>query len=204
MKLAGALGLHVPGVPVAPPPQRLAGPFGQQPGPLRAVMLEHEQTLPPGGQPVPAQQPLHGAGRQAQAPEAVGVGRQPGRAPRRFGDGHREQAPLDGWGQVRHRARPGAQAARMDPVHAIALQPPAPPVEQGARDASLAAGCGHPDRLCPLHDTQSHSLYALVQGHRSILPKWSLAGGCHSGNDRPDGPLLFAEEVSTLTRLRTL
>ena len=53
-ELAGALGLHVPGAPVAQPPQRLAGPFGQQPGPLGAVMLEHEQTLPPGGQPVPA------------------------------------------------------------------------------------------------------------------------------------------------------
>src|SRR5437762_270662 len=110
---------------------------------------------------------------------------------------------LDVRGQLGHRSRSGLQPARMHAIDPVAFQPAPPAVKHGARDPYLAARRTDADHLRPLNDVQPHSLYALVQGHRSILPKWSLAGGCHSGNDRPDGPLLFGLEVSTLTRPRT-
>jgi len=61
----------------------------------RTVVLEHEQALPPGGQPVPAQQSRHGAGRHPEPPQPLRVRRQPRRAPGRFGDRDREQPALD-------------------------------------------------------------------------------------------------------------
>src|SRR2546425_11693254 len=105
-----------------------------------------------------------------------------------------------------HRA-PTARALppRMHAVDAIALEALAPPVEQGARDPQLPANRADvAECLRALHDPQAHSVYAVVEGHRAILPKWSLAGGCHSGNDRPDGPLCLPSKVSTLIRPGTV
>lgn len=50
---------------------------------------------------------------------------------------------------------------------------------------------------------KAHPLYALVEGYRSVLPKWCPWPGSHSGKDGVDGPLFFAAKMATLTRLRT-
>src|SRR5439155_25716949 len=42
--------------------------------------------------------------------------------------------------------------------------------------------------LRALDDAQPHPVYALVDGHRSVLPQWFPWPGKHSGNDRADGP----------------
>src|SRR6266566_3402381 len=67
-KLARLFRLDVPGAAVAGAPQALASTFRQQPGRTRRLMLEHGQPSASGGQPDPAQQPLHRAGRQAHPP----------------------------------------------------------------------------------------------------------------------------------------
>ena len=203
-QLARALGDDVPRLAVAQAPEGLPRALGEQAGPRGTVMLEHQQALTPRRQAMPPQQALHSARRHAQSPEALRIGGQAGAAPRGFRDRDGQQASLDVRGQLGHRSRSGLQPARMHAIDPVAFQPAPPAVKHGARDPYLAARRTDADHLRPLNDVQPHSLYALVQGHRSILPKWSLAGGCHSGNDRPDGPLLFGLEVSTLTRPRTL
>src|SRR5438552_9851214 len=67
-KLARLFRLDVPGAAVAGAPQALASTFRQRPGRTRRLMLEHGQPSASGGQPDPAQQPLHRAGRQAHPP----------------------------------------------------------------------------------------------------------------------------------------
>src|SRR5216110_1553428 len=67
-KLARLFRLDVPGAAVAGAPRALASTFRQQPGRTRRLMLEHGQPSASGGQPDPAQQPLHRAGRQAHPP----------------------------------------------------------------------------------------------------------------------------------------
>jgi hypothetical protein len=45
-------------------------------------------------------------------------------------------------------------------------------------------------------DAQPHSVYALVEGHRFVLPQWFPWPGKHSGKERTDGPLPCSREVS--------
>src|SRR2546430_5962005 len=81
----------------------------------------------------------------------------------------------------------------------------APAIEDGPRDPQLAAHRADVAlHLRALDDAQAHPVYALVEGHRSVLPQWFPWSGCHSGNDRADGLLLRSREVSTLLRVRTL
>jgi hypothetical protein len=109
------------------------------------VVLEHEQALPPGGQPVPAQQALHRAGGHPEPPQPLRVRRQPRRAPGRFGDRDGEQPPLDLGGQLRRASGSRPQPARMQAIDPVPAQAVLPPIEQRAGDARLGAGCAHPD-----------------------------------------------------------
>src|SRR2546430_7011692 len=174
-QLARALGDDVPRLAVAQAPEGLPRALGEQAGPRGTVMLEHQQALTPRRQAMPPQQALHSARRHAQSPEALRIGGQAGTAPRGFRDRDGQQASLDVRGQLGHRSRSGLQPARMHAIDPVAFQPAPPAGKHGARDPYLAARRTDADHLRPLNDVQPHSLYALVQGHRSILPKWSLA-----------------------------
>src|SRR5882762_1601864 len=95
-------------------------------------------------------------------------------------------------------------AARVDAVDPVAFQPLAPAIEDRPRDPQLATHRADVAlHLRALDDAQPHSVYALVEGHRSVLPQWFPWSGKHSGKDRADGPLLRSREVSTLLRVRT-
>src|SRR5256886_8109791 len=120
-------------------------------------------------------------------------------------DRDREHQPLH-FGRRRHRApRLGALPARVHAVDPVTFQPVAPAIEDGPRDPQLAAHRADVAlHLRALDDAQAHPVYALVEGHRSVLPQWFPWSGCHSGNDRADGLLLRSREVSTLLRVRTL
>src|SRR4029453_17423406 len=90
------------------------------------------------------------------------------------------------------------------PRAAVAFQAFAPDIVEGARDPQIAAdGADVAYRLRPLDDAQAHSVYALVEGHRSVLPQWFPCLGKHSGKDRADGPLACPSQLSTLIRVRT-
>ncbi len=89
----------------------------------------------------------------------------------------------------------------MHPVDTIPLEAPPPPVEQGPGDPELPtdlADVAHV--LGALHDAQPQSLYALVEGHHSLLPRWVPWPDVHSGEDRADDPPAFRSRVSTLMR----
>src|SRR5215831_15901743 len=197
-------GLDVPRAAVAGPPQLLAGPFGQQPGGTGRLLLEDGQSSSARGQADPAQQPLHRAGRQAQIPGPGQIGRDPATAPRRGTDRDAEDQPLDLGGRRYRTTRLRPQPAWMQPVAAVAFQPLAPAIEQRARDPQVPADSTDvAHRLRPLDDAQAHSVYALVQGHRSVLPQWFPWPGKHSGKDRADGLPVCPSQVSTLIRVRT-
>ena len=166
-------------------------------------MLEHEQALAPRGQAVSPQQPLHGAGRHPHLPQPLRVGGHPGATPRRFGDRDGQQPALDRWRQAWRGPRAGFEPPRVQPIHTVATQPMLPPIEQRARDPRLPARRADANRRRAPHDLQAHPLYAFVEGHQSILPKWFPWPDFHSGNDRAGGPHLLPTEVLTLTRLRT-
>src|SRR5438876_2435931 len=204
-QLAGLRGLDVARPPAAGPPDPWASPGGQQPGGARRVMLEDRQPSAPRGQARAAQDALHRTRRQANLPAAREIGREPPAAPGRRTDRQPQHHALDFRGHLNRTTRPGALPARMHPVRTIALPASPPAVEQSARDPQLAAhraDVAH--RLRALYRVQPQSVYAVVEGHRSILPKWfPCQGVVHSGNDRPGGPLFFASEVSTLLRVRT-
>src|SRR5205809_700966 len=203
-KLARLFRLDVPGAAVAGAPQALASTFRQQPGRTRRLTLEHGQPSASGGQPDPAQQPLHRAGRQADPPGPGEVGRDPSAPPGGRADRDREHQPLH-FGRRRHRTpRLGALPARVHAVDPITFQPLAPAIEDGPRDPQLAAHRADVAlHLRALDDAQAHPVYALVEGHRSVLPQWFPWPGTHSGNDKADGLLLRSREVSTLLRVRT-
>src|SRR5438046_118215 len=196
--------LDVPRTAVAQPPQGLPGPLGQQARPRGAVVLEHQKSLAARRQAVPAQQPLHRAGGDAQPPEPLGVRGQPRRTPRRFGDRDSQQLALDRRRELRRWPRAGFEAPRVQAVHAVAAQAVLPAIEERARDPRLPTRRADTDLARTTHDLQAHPLYALVEGHRSVLPKWFPCRDFHSGKDRADGPRFLPTEVSTLTRLRTL
>src|SRR5437773_3294678 len=116
----------------------------------------------------------------------------------------RARQPLH-FGRRRHRTpRLGALPARVHAVDPITFQPLAPAIEDGPRDPQLAAHRADVAlHLRALDDAQAHPVYALVEGHRSVLPQWFPWSGCHSGKDKADGLLLRSREVSTLLRVRT-
>src|SRR5437773_4974928 len=204
-EFAGLLRLDVPRAAVASAPQALPGAFGQQPSRPRGLLLEHGQPSAPRGQPDAAQQPLHGAGRQPDPPGPGEVGRDPAAPPGGRADRDPQHEPLH-VGRHRHRApRLGAPPAGVDAVDPIAFQALAPAIEDRPRDAQLAAHRADVALyLRTLDDAQAHSVYALVEGHRFVLPQWFPWPDFHSGKDRTDGPLVRSREVSTLLRVRTL
>src|SRR5437867_9541045 len=114
--------------------------------------------------------------------------------------------PIFHFGRRRHRTpRLGALPARVHAVDPITFQPLAPAIEDGPRDPQLAAHRADVAlHLRALDDAQAHPVYALVEGHRSVLPQWFPWSGCHSGKDRADGLLLRSREVSTLLRVRII
>src|SRR5216117_941681 len=116
----------------------------------------------------------------------------------------RARQPLH-FGRRRHRTpRLGALPARVHAVDPITFQPLAPAIEDGPRDPQLAAHRADVAlHLRALDDAQAHPVYALVEGHRSVLPQWFPWPGTHSGKDKADGLLLRSREVSTLLRVRT-
>src|SRR6266851_1004048 len=201
-QLARLAGLDVARVPMPRAPELLPGPLGQQPRGLQSVMLEDRQALPSGSQAGPPQRPLHRTGGHAHLPASTHVAGNPAGAPRRGAHGHAQPQAFRFRGQLHWATGPRPMSTGMDAVLAIAFQSLLPAVEQRAGDPRLPARLtdiaqhlGAPD------DMQTQSVYLFLEGHRSILPKWSLAGGCHSGNDRPDGPHCFSSQVSTLFRL---
>src|SRR5262245_12196941 len=195
--------LDVATMAVAQPPERPLRALRQQPRLRGAAVLEDQQPLPPGGETMATQQPLQRAGRHAQAPQPLSIGRQSRRSPRRFGDRDGQESALGRGRQLGRRTRPGFQAARVQTVHAIAAQPMLPAIKQRARDRCLTTRRTDADFGRATHDLQAHPLYALVEGHQSILPKWFPCRDFHSGKDRADGPRFLPTEVSTLTRPRT-
>src|SRR5882724_7603241 len=203
-ELARLLRFDVPRAAVARAPQALPGAFRQQPGRTRRLLLEHGQPGPPRGQADPAQQPLHGAGRQPDPPGPRQVGRDPSAPPGGGADGDPEHQPLD-LRRRRHGApRPGALSAWVHAVDPVAFQALAPAIEDRPRDPQLAAHRADVALYVrALDDAQAHSVYALVEGHRSILPQWFPWPDFHSGKDRTDGPLVRSREVSTLLRVWT-
>src|SRR5216117_264443 len=203
-ELARLLRVDVPRATVTRAPQALPGAFRQQPGRARRLLLEHGQPGPPRGQADPAQQPLHGAGRQPYPPGPRQVGRDPSTPPRGSADRDPEHQPLD-LRRRRHRAPgPCPLPAGVHPVDPVAFQPLAPAIEDRPRDPQLAAHRADVALdLRALDDAQAHSVYALVEGHRFVLPQWFPWPDFHSGKDRTDGPLVRSREVSTLLRVRT-
>src|SRR5205809_813677 len=106
--------------------------------------------------------------------------------------------------QSRRPRRLGALPARVHAVDPVTFQPVAPAIEDGPRDPQLAAHRADVAlHLRALDDAQAHPVYALVEGHRSVLPQWFPWPGTHSGKDKADGLLLRSREVSTLLRVRT-
>src|SRR5439155_2213647 len=104
-----------------------------------------------------------------------------------------------------HRGRGrGARAERVHAVDPVTFQPVAPAIEDGPRDPQLAAHRADVAlHLRALDDAQAHPVYALVEGHRPVLPQWFPWPGTHYGKDKADGLLLRSREVSTLLRVRT-
>src|SRR5215813_9206431 len=86
--------LDVATVAVACPPQPLLRALRQQPRLGGAAMLEDQQSLTPSGETMATQQPLQRAGRHAQAPQPLSIGRQSRRSPRRFGDRDGQESAL--------------------------------------------------------------------------------------------------------------
>src|SRR5207253_11473210 len=142
--------------------------------------------------------------RQPQPPGARQIGCDPAASPRGGADRDPEHQPLH-LGRRGHRApRLDALPARMDAVDPVPFQPLAPAIEDRPRDPQLAAHRADvAEYLRALDDAQAHPVYALVEGHRSVLPQWFPWPGKHSGKDRADDPLLRSREVSTLLRVRT-
>src|SRR5262249_30226655 len=78
-----------------------------------------------------------------------------------------------------------------------------PPIEHGARDAGLPTGQRDAVQfLGTPHDAQPHREYALVEGHRFLLPQSAPWRGTDSGKDRTDR-LLLVPSLSTLLRVGT-
>src|SRR5436309_573945 len=142
--------------------------------------------------------PLNRTGRNVHPPAMGQVRGKAAAAPRRLADRDAEDEPFE---RRRELARPAGlrlPPARVQAVGPVALQAPAPPVEQGAGDPQVLAHAADATLRRLLHDAQPQSVYLVVQGHRSVLPSWFPCQGLiHSGNDRPDGPLIFQSEVST-------
>ena len=186
----------MPGAPQPPP-----GPFGEQPHRLDRLLLEHGQAGPSGRQSHAAQDPLHGAGRDTTLPGPGQMGRDPAAPPGPRTDRHALHQAL---GVRSHLYRPTPARLRpagMQPVDAIALDSAPPPVEQRPGDPNLSADLTDiADLFRPPHDAQAQPLYALVEGHHSLLSRWVPCRDVHSGEDRADGPPPFRSEVSTLMR----
>src|SRR5262249_33664884 len=171
-QLAGTLRLDVTRLSMPQAPEHLPRALGQETGVARTVVLEHEQALPPGSQPVPAQQALYRARGHPQPPQPLRVRRQPLRAPSRFGDRDGEQPPLDVVGQLRLDSGSRRTATRMQAVDPIAAEAMLPSVEQRAGDPCLGAGPAHPDLRRTTNDLQPHPLYALVEVIGPPVQKW--------------------------------
>ena len=152
-------------------------------------MLEHQQPLAARAQAVAPQQPLHRARRYRQPPPAGDIGRQAPTAPGGLRDRDREDLPLGLGRELRQGPRPRAVPPRMQAVDAIARQPRLPAIEQGPRDPRFLTRRADTDLARATDHLQPHSLYALVEGHSSVLPKWF--------------PLSCPSKVQTLTRVRT-
>src|SRR4029453_13600956 len=183
-ELARLLRCDVARVAVAGAPERPSSAVGQQAGRARRLLLEHGEPGSPRRQADPAQQPLHGAGGHAQVPGPGQVGGDSVAAPGGGADGDPEdQALYLRW--RRHRApRAAGLPARRDAVDPIALQPAAPAIEEGPGDPQLAAyRADIAEHLRALDDAQAHSVYALVEGHRSVLPQWVPWPEFPSGKD---------------------
>src|SRR5712691_693124 len=204
-KLPRAMRLDVARGPMPRAQELSTRPFGQQAHLPQALVLDHGQARPACRQAHPAQQSLDRAGRDPYPVLASQMGGQTSGPPRPPAQRQPDHQLLDLRRQGRRPPPPGLLPPGMHPVGAVALEPLPPAVKQGPGDPDLPAGGADIAQLVAApYDTQPDSLYAVLQGHRSILPEWFPWQGCHSGKDRLDGPFASDSEVSTLLRLGTL
>lgn len=181
-----------------------AAAVGEQADRAGAVRLQDPQPLAAGRQAGPPEDPLHGAGRHLRQALLPQVGGQPTAAPGGPRQADPDHQPFHVGGRLGRAPRPGLPAAGVQAVRAVALEALAPPVEPGPGDPRLPAGRADvAELLRAAHDTQAHSEYALVQGHRSLLPIGVPCQGLHAGKDTADDPLLSGCQVSTLLRPST-
>src|SRR5207244_13025451 len=91
--------------------------------------------------------------------------------------------------------------ARVHAVDPVAFQAFAPAIEHRPGDPQFAAHRADVAlHLRALDDAQAHPVYALVEGHRSVLPQWFPWPGTHSGKDRAERPSRsFTGSVNTIT-----
>ena len=121
-------------VAVAGAPEGASRAVGQQPGRARRLLLEHGESRPPRSQADPAQQPLHGAGGDADLPGARQVSGDPAAAPGGRADRDAQQ-PLH-LGRGRYWApRSAALPAWVHAVDPVAFQPLAPAIEECPGDS---------------------------------------------------------------------
>ena len=167
-------------------------------------MLEQAQAIPAARQARPTQEALDG-GRGHVNPELAGqLGGDTATAPGRPGQRNAQDQPLDVGRDLPRPAQPGVAVPRMQAIGPVALEPLPPPIEHGARDAGLSAGQRDAVQLLGApHDAQPHREYALVEGHRFLLPQSFPWWGTDSGKDRTDG-LLVVPSLSTLLRVGTV
>src|SRR4030095_3846520 len=203
-ELAGLVRLDVSCVAMAGTPEGASRAVGQQPGRARRLLLEHGEPGPPPRPGDPAPQPLHGAGSHADLPRASQVSGDPAAAPGSRADRDAQRQPLHLWRGCHRTTRAAALPARMHAVDPIAFQPFAPAIEGRPGEHHFAAeGADGAEHMRALDDAQSHSVYALVEGHRSVLPQWVPWPEFHSGKDRADDPLVRSRQLLTLFRVRT-